>query len=93
MCHAGPRHRGTDPRHCIHRGTLLLRYPCGLPQDLLDLPWPDAVLGWSSAAEVAGAEGRPMWRGVRVGIGIAWGGSTYRKPLNTGMPFLAFVGQ
>lgn len=64
---------------------LLMTYLHGLlRQELLDLPWPDAVLNWKSATEVAGAEGRPMWRGVCVGIGIAWGGSTYRKPLNTG---------
>lgn len=61
-----------------------VRWAAALQEDLLDLPWPDAVLGWSSSNEVAGVEGRPMWRGLRVGIGIAWGGATYRKPLNTG---------
>lgn len=63
-----------------------MRWAVALQEALLEQPWPDTVLSWEQAAEVPSAGRRPLWRGLRVRIGIAWGGATYRKPLNTGGP-------
>jgi len=61
-----------------------VRWAVGLQEALLEQPWPETVLSWEQAAEVPSGGARPLWRGLRVRIGIAWGGATYRKPLNTG---------
>jgi hypothetical protein len=55
-----------------------------MQQELLQLPWPEAILQWGACAEERDPGGRLVWRGLRVRMGLAWGGATYRKPLNTG---------
>ncbi len=59
-----------------------------MQQELLQLPWPEAILQWGACAEERDPGGRLVWRGLRVRMGLAWGGATYRKPLNTGAAFV-----
>lgn len=61
-----------------------MRWAAAMQSELLTLPWPEAVLQWGACAEEVDGSGKPVWRGLRVRMGIAWGGATYRKPLNTG---------
>lgn len=61
-----------------------MRWAAAMQTELLQLPWPEAVLAWGACAEERDAGGRLVWRGLRVRMGLAWGGATYRKPLNTG---------
>ena len=61
-----------------------LRWAAAMQQELLQLPWPEAILQWGACAEERDPGGRLVWRGLRVRMGLAWGGATYRKPLNTG---------
>ncbi len=61
-----------------------VRWAAAMQSELLTLPWPEALLQWGACADEADGSGKPVWRGLRVRMGIAWGGATYRKPLNTG---------
>ena len=52
----------------------------------MSLRWPPAVLQWPECAEELNpATQQPLWRGLRVRMGIAHGRPQFRKPLNTGL--------
>ena len=73
------------PARCCNRSLEAgLRWAAAMQQELLQLPWPEAILQWGACAEERDPGGRLVWRGLRVRMGLAWGGATYRKPLNTG---------
>ena len=53
--------------------------------ELLTLDWPQQLLSMPECAEEADPfTGRPLWRGLRVRMGMAFGHEAQRKPLSTG---------
>jgi class 3 adenylate cyclase len=66
-------------------------WSCAVQRELLSVRWPSATLEWAQCREVAapvveaGAEETPpLWRGLRVQIGVASGSALSKAPLKTG---------
>ena len=65
--------------------TEAVRWAAATQGALTQLTWPPAVLQWAECAEEMDVvTNRPLWRGLRVRMGIAFGRPQFRKPLNTG---------
>ena len=63
-----------------------MRWAAATQNALVNLSWPPAVLQWPVCAEERDPiTQRPLWRGLRVRMGIAHGRAQFRKPLNTGV--------
>ncbi len=64
---------------------LAVRYCCAVQLQLLDLPWPSTVLEWPECIPQYSTNGRLLFRGLRLRMGLTWGRADSRKPLNTGV--------
>ncbi|KAF6259953.1 hypothetical protein COO60DRAFT_1700595 [Scenedesmus sp. NREL 46B-D3] len=61
-----------------------ITWACHLQEELMYLSWPTHLLGMQECREQHDADGRLIWRGLRVRIGMAYGFVNNKKPLNTG---------
>ena len=65
---------------------LAVSYCCAVQLQHLDLPWPAELLQWAECAPMTDSEdGRLLFRGLRLRMGVTWGLADSRKPLNTGV--------
>ena len=61
-----------------------MRWAAAVQRELLKVDWPDGVLEWAECAPETGEDGRLLWRGLRVKVGMAVGHDAAKRPLNTG---------
>jgi hypothetical protein len=61
-----------------------VRCACHLQVQLLSLDWPEPLLQMSECRPIIRSGPHPIWMGLRVRVGMAYGYVTNKKPLNTG---------
>lgn len=61
-----------------------VRCACHLQMQLLSLDWPEPLLQMSECRPIIRSGTYPIWMGLRVRVGMAYGYVTNKKPLNTG---------
>ncbi|KIY94838.1 hypothetical protein MNEG_13124 [Monoraphidium neglectum] len=58
-----------------------IQWACRLQIELVHARWPTELLGMRDCAPISGTYGEPVFRGLRVRIGIAWGCAVAPRPL------------
>lgn len=58
-------------------------WACHVQKNMLSLEWPPALLAMPGCQVVRGTSGEPVWRGLRMRMGIAYGFVNVKKPMNT----------
>jgi hypothetical protein len=76
-----------DSCGCCRSLSAAVRCCVDLQKKLLQVDWPSEVLTWGNCMEQRDSQGRIIWRGLRVRMGMAYGRPQVRLPLNTGLTF------